>query len=72
LCVTISPCSNVRGLQIVGFPVDIPGEYARNHLLFSIALVLDEDCGDISVYEPVVRKLAGYLTTLEVRSVRRA
>lgn len=53
--------------KVVGCPVSIENaKYSRNALLFNVCFVFGENA-DTVCYEGVVRKLAGYLTTLEVK-----
>ena len=40
-------------------------KYSRNALLFNVCFVVDE-AADVHCYKPVVKKLAAYLTSLEV------
>ena len=42
-------------------------KYSRNALLFNVCFVLD-DAVDVQSYKPVVKKLAAYLTSLEVKN----
>lgn len=58
----------VHDYQVISAPVHITGLcYARNYLLFNIAFVFECDT-DASPFEPIVRKLAGVLRTLEINS----
>eukprot|EP00041_Stephanoeca_diplocostata_P018394 m.384731 g.384731 ORF g.384731 m.384731 type:complete len:468 (-) comp20999_c0_seq3:1002-2405(-) len=58
----------VHNYQVVSAPVHITGAcYPRNYLLFNIAFVFDCET-DTSIFEPIVRKLAGVLQTLEINS----
>ena len=57
---------NTSGHKIIGYPVCIESsKYERNALIFNLCFVFDATT-DVLCYEPVVRKLAGYLSTLEV------
>ena len=59
---------NALGHKIVGCPAYIEDpRYARNALVFNLCLVFDS-AADTLKHEIVVKKLAGYLTNLEVRS----
>ncbi|CAH1270837.1 GATOR1 complex protein NPRL2-like [Branchiostoma lanceolatum] len=56
------------GHRIIGCPVCIENaKYSRNALLFNLCFVFGSDA-DSQRYEPVVKKLAGYLTTLEMET----
>lgn len=53
--------------KLIGCPVCIEHKkYSRNALLFNLGFVCDARA-KACVLEPIVKKLAGYLTTLEVR-----
>ncbi|XP_052788910.1 GATOR complex protein NPRL2-like [Mya arenaria] len=59
---------NSLGLKIVGCPVSIQNnKYDRNALIFNCCFVFDSTART-SRYEPVVKKLASYLTQLELES----
>lgn len=59
---------NALGHKILGYPVHIPGrKYARNALMFNLCFVFDQQAYTTD-YEPVVKKLASYLTQLELES----
>src|SRR5436190_20028427 len=52
--------------KIMGFPVNIRDKkYTRNTFMFNLSFVFDRGA-DTSSYEPVVRKVARVLTSLEV------
>lgn len=52
----------------MGYPTGIANKkYARNVFHFNAVFVFDED-EDVKEFEPLVTKLAGYLTTLELES----
>ncbi|MED6258723.1 Nitrogen permease regulator-like 2 [Ilyodon furcidens] len=54
--------------KLIGCPVCIEHKkYSRNALLFNLGLVCDAQT-DTCALEPIVKKLAGYLTTLELES----
>lgn len=57
---------NMCEMKVIGYPVGIDSaEYDRNRLMFNLCFVCDAKMRTIQ-YEPIVRKLANYLTTLEV------
>ncbi|KAK3086175.1 hypothetical protein FSP39_014683 [Pinctada imbricata] len=59
---------NALGLKILGCPVFIDDpKYKRNAYIFNLCLVFDGQ-SDTNSYEPVVKKLAGYLTQIELQS----
>lgn len=59
---------NAHGHIFVGCPVIIDNKkYARNALIFNLCFVFDNKT-ETSNYEPVVKKLASYLTQLETDS----
>lgn len=59
-------CRNTLGQKIIGCPVYIENKkYDRNALIFNCCFLFDEDTRTVR-YEPVVKKLATYLTQLEV------
>lgn len=52
--------------KLIGCPVCIEHKkYSRNALLFNLGLVCDARTKTCAL-EPIVKKLSGYLTTLEV------
>lgn len=54
--------------KLIGCPVCIEHKkYSRNALLFNLGLVCDAHTNTCAL-EPLVKKLAGYLTTLEART----
>lgn len=54
------------GKKLIGCPVCIEHKkYSRNALLFNLGLVCDAQSNTCAL-EPIVKKLSGYLTTLEV------
>ncbi|KAG7244716.1 hypothetical protein INR49_029735 [Caranx melampygus] len=54
------------GKKLIGCPVCIEHKkYSRNALLFNLGLVCDAQTNTCAL-EPIVKKLSGYLTTLEV------
>ncbi|XP_070559593.1 GATOR1 complex protein NPRL2-like [Ptychodera flava] len=59
---------NAVGQKIIGCPVGIESaKYSRNALLFNLCFVFDSSSTTLP-YEPVVKKLASYLITLELES----
>lgn len=58
--------STAMGKKLIGCPVCIEHtKYRRNALLFNLGLVCDAQSNTCAL-EPIVKKLSGYLTTLEV------
>ena len=58
------------GKKLIGCPVCIEHKkYSRNALLFNLGLVCDAQSKTYAL-EPIVKKLSGYLTTLEVMGNR--
>ncbi|XP_029946812.1 GATOR1 complex protein NPRL2 [Salarias fasciatus] len=56
------------GKKLIGCPVCIEHKkYSRNALLFNLGLVCDAQSNTCAL-EPIVKKLSGYLTTLELES----
>lgn len=56
------------GKKLIGCPVCIEHKkYSRNALLFNLGFVCDAQANTCAL-EPIVKKLSGYLTTLEVVS----
>lgn len=52
--------------KLIGCPVCIEHKkYSRNALLFNLGFVCDAQAKTCAL-EPIVKKLSGYLTTLEV------
>ncbi|XP_022101188.1 GATOR complex protein NPRL2-like isoform X2 [Acanthaster planci] len=59
---------NALGHKIIGCPVSIQNvKYSRNALLFNLCFVCNASM-DTAPYEPLVKKLANYLLTLELES----
>lgn len=59
---------NALGYKIVGCPVSIGDtKYQRNALMFNLCFVFEQDVDTIN-HEPVVKKLASYLTQIELES----
>lgn len=60
------PSSTAMEKKLIGCPVCIEHKkYSRNALLFNLGFVCDAQAKTCAL-EPIVKKLAGYLTTLEV------
>ena len=58
--------SNALDHKFIGCPISIENaKYSRNALVFNVCFVLGPDVDTIR-YEGVVKKLAGYMTSLEV------
>ena len=58
--------STAMGKKLIGCPVCIEHKkYSRNALLFNLGFVCDAQANTCAL-EPIVKKLSGYLTTLEV------
>jgi hypothetical protein len=56
------------GMKVMGFPVCLEhNKFARNALWFNVCFVFDPDA-DVSVYKPVLRKLANIFIALECES----
>ncbi|GLD69372.1 nitrogen permease regulator 2-like protein [Lates japonicus] len=56
------------GKKLIGCPVCIEHKkYSRNALLFNLGIVCDAQTNTCAL-EPIVKKLSGYLTTLELES----
>lgn len=59
---------NAFGYKFIGCPVCIENaKYTRNALLFNVCFVCDESV-DVHCYKAVVKKLAAYLTSLELEN----
>ncbi|XP_046839800.1 GATOR complex protein NPRL2-like [Xenia sp. Carnegie-2017] len=59
---------NAFGDKFIGYPVCITNaKYSRNALLFNVCFVLDESA-EVQAFQPVVKKLAAYLTSLELEN----
>jgi len=56
--------------KVLGFPVELLGNYERNYFRFNICFVFDASA-DVSCYEPIVRKVNRVLTACEVSSTLR-
>jgi nitrogen permease regulator 2-like protein len=53
--------------KVLGFPVELLGNYERNYFRFNICFVFDASA-DVGCYEPIVRKVNRVLTACEVSS----
>lgn len=65
LCGRLVICAT-RHHRVLGFPVELYGEYYRNFFRFNVCFVFDRTA-DLSCYEPIVRKIGRVLTACEVR-----
>lgn len=56
-------------LKVLGYPtmIELVDRYQRNHFIFNLCFVFDQDA-DTNAYEPIVRKCARVLRTLEEES----
>jgi hypothetical protein len=66
LCGRLVICAT-RKYRIIGFPVELQGDYERNYFRYNLCFVF-ERTADLSCYEPIVRKVSRVLTACEVRS----
>ncbi|KAI0273349.1 nitrogen permease regulator 2-domain-containing protein [Gloeopeniophorella convolvens] len=66
LCGRLVTCTAGR-CKILGFPVELQGNYERNYFRFNVCFVFDASA-DLSCYEPVVRKVNRVLTSCEEES----
>lgn len=66
LCGRLVTCT-AGTYKVLGFPVELLGNYERNYFRFNICFVFDASA-DLSCYEPVVRKVNRVLTACEVSS----
>ena len=64
LCGRLVTCPT-RDHRVIGFPVELPGNYNRNYLRYNVCFVFNRSA-DVSCYEPVVRKVSRVLTACEV------
>lgn len=56
------------GVTVIGHPSQLEGaQYARNNFLFNVGFLISDDISP-APYEPLVSKLAYYLTSLEMES----
>ncbi|XP_028398199.1 GATOR complex protein NPRL2-like [Dendronephthya gigantea] len=59
---------NAFGYKFIGCPMSITNaKYTRNALLFNVCFILDATA-DVHCFKPVVKKLAAYLTSLELEN----
>lgn len=68
LCGRLVICAT-RKHRIIGFPVELRGNYERNYFRYNLCFVF-ERTADLSCYESVVRKVSRVLTSCEVRWLR--
>jgi len=64
LCGRLVTCPT-RDHRVIGFPVELRGNYNRNYLRYNVCFVFNRSA-DLSCYEPVVRKVSRVLTSCEV------
>ena len=65
LCGRLVTCSTRRH-RIIGFPVQLEGNYERNYFCYNLCFVFEREA-DLSCYEPIVRKVSRVLKACEVR-----
>lgn len=63
LCGRLVTCPT-RDHRVIGFPVELRGNYSRNYLRYNVCFVFNRSA-DLSCYEPVVRKVSRVLTSCE-------
>ena len=66
LCGRLVTCT-AGNYKVLGFPVELLGNYERYYFRFNICFVFDASA-DLSCYEPIVRKVNRVLTACEVSS----
>ena len=66
LCGRLVTCSTRRH-RIIGFPVQLEGNYVRNYFRYNLCFVFEREA-DLSCYEPIVRKVSRVLKACEVCS----
>ncbi|KAG5647252.1 hypothetical protein DXG03_000787 [Asterophora parasitica] len=66
LCGRLVTCST-KNHRVIGFPVELRGNYERNYFRFNLCFVFDRSA-DLSCYEPIVRKVSRVLTFCEKES----
>ena len=64
LCGRLVTCSTRRH-RIIGFPVQLEGNYERNYFRYNLCFVFEREA-DLSCYEPIVRKVSRVLKACEV------
>lgn len=64
LCGRLVTCTTRRH-RIIGFPVELEGDYPRRFFRYNLCFVFDREA-DLSCYEPIVRKASGVLKACEV------
>jgi len=67
LCGRLVICAT-RNHRIIGFPVELQGDYERNYFRYNLCFVF-ERTADLSCYEPIVRKVSRVLTACEVHNL---
>ncbi|KAH9981048.1 nitrogen permease regulator 2 [Lactifluus volemus] len=67
LCGRLVTCT-AGTYKVLGFPVQLSGQYERNYFRFNVCFVFDAGA-DLSCYEPVVRKVNRVLTACEEESL---
>jgi nitrogen permease regulator 2-like protein len=65
LCGRLVTCA-ARKYRIIGFPVQLRGDYKRIYFRYNLCFVFDRSA-DLSCYEPIVRKVSRVLLACEVR-----
>ncbi|KAF9791247.1 nitrogen permease regulator 2-domain-containing protein [Thelephora terrestris] len=66
LCGRLVTCPT-RDHRVLGFPVELLGNYSRNYLRYNVCFVFNRSA-DLSCYEPAVRKVSRVLTACEEES----
>ncbi|KAH9484115.1 Nitrogen permease regulator 2-like protein [Psilocybe cubensis] len=66
LCGRLVTCATRRH-RIIGFPVELKGNYTRNYFRYNLCFVFEREA-DLSCYEPVVRKISRVLKACEEES----
>lgn len=64
LCGRLVTCTTRRH-RIIGFPVELTGNYDRNYFRYNLCFVFNREA-DLSCYEPIVRKISRVLKSCEV------
>ncbi|KAF9052936.1 nitrogen permease regulator 2-domain-containing protein [Panaeolus papilionaceus] len=66
LCGRLVTCTT-RKHRIIGFPVELTGNYDRNYFRYNLCFVFNREA-DLSCYEPIVRKISRVLKSCEEES----
>ncbi|PPQ63085.1 hypothetical protein CVT24_005940 [Panaeolus cyanescens] len=66
LCGRLVTCTT-RKHRIIGFPVELKGNYERNYFRYNLCFVFNREA-DLSCYEPIVRKISRVLKACEEES----